>query len=144
MLCMAAIYSVGLSLTGLESAAAIGVIAGLLGFVPYLGVATGLALALLSAVLQGGDGWLPLWVLLVFAVGHVLESTVLTPRIVGGRIGLHPVVVIFAVLAGGQLFGFVGVLLALPAAAAGTVLLRHALASYLRSDLYRGNDEGGA
>jgi predicted PurR-regulated permease PerM len=140
MLTMAGIYSFGLSLVGLDNAAAVGVIAGLLGFVPYLGIATGITLALLSATLQGGDGWLPMWVLLVFAIGYSLESMVLTPRLVGGRIGLHPVVVIFAILAGGELFGFVGVLLALPGAAAITVLLRHALATYLRSDLYRGDD----
>ena len=133
MLCMAAIYSVGLSIVGLESAAAIGVIAGFLGFVPYLGIAFGILLALLTALLQGG-GWLLLWVLLVFALGHLMESWVLTPRIVGRRIGLHPVLVIFAILAGGQLFGFVGVLLALPAAAAAKVFLHHLGEHYVHGD----------
>jgi predicted PurR-regulated permease PerM len=142
MACLAVFYSLGLSIVGLDNAVAIGVIVGLLGFVPYLGIATGITLALLSALLQGGEPWLPLWVLLVFGLGHLLESWVLTPRLVGGRIGLHPVLVIFAILAGGELFGFVGVLLALPAAAAGTVFVRHARERYLQSDLYKGSGGG--
>ncbi|HET7175299.1 MAG TPA: AI-2E family transporter [Gammaproteobacteria bacterium] len=141
MICLAAIYSVGLAAIGLDNAVAIGVIAGLLGFVPYLGITTGIILALLSAVLQGGDGLLSVWVLVVFGIGMGLESFVLTPRLVGGRIGLHPVMVIFAILAGGRLFGFVGVLLALPVAAACMVFARHLHARYLGSDFYRG---GGA
>jgi predicted PurR-regulated permease PerM len=139
MISLAFIYSVGLSVIGLQGGAAIGILAGLLSFVPYLGIVTGLTLALASAVLQAGDSWLPLWVLVVFAIGQGMESFVLTPRLVGGRIGLHPVLVIFAILAGGELFGFVGVLLALPAAAAGTVFARHAHARYLQSDMYRGD-----
>jgi len=142
MTSLAVFYSLGLSVVGLDNAVAIGVIAGLLGFVPYLGIATGITLALLSAFLQGSDPWLPLWVLLVFGLGHLLESFVLTPRLVGGRIGLHPVLVIFAILAGGELFGFVGVLLALPAAAAGTVFVRHARERYLQSELYKGSGGG--
>ncbi|HEV7164764.1 MAG TPA: AI-2E family transporter [Gammaproteobacteria bacterium] len=138
MICLSAIYSVGLAIVGLENAVAIGVIAGLLGFVPYLGITTGVILALLSAVLQGGD-WLPLWVLVVFAVGMGLEGMVLTPRLVGGRIGLHPVMVIFAILAGGRLFGFVGVLMALPVAAACMVFARHLRDRYLESEFYRGD-----
>ena len=144
MVCLAVVYALGLSLAGLQGGLAIGIIAGLLGFVPYLGIATGVILALLSAVLQGGGGWLPASVLIVFGIGQGLESFVLTPRLVGGRIGLHPVLVIFAILAGGKLFGFVGVLLALPAAAAGTVFVRHARARYLDSDLYRGGGGGTA
>ncbi|HEX4300439.1 MAG TPA: AI-2E family transporter [Gammaproteobacteria bacterium] len=139
MISLAFIYSVGLSVIGLEGGLAIGIVAGLLSFVPYLGIVTGLTLALASAVLQAGDAWLPLWVLVVFAIGQGMESFVLTPRLVGGRIGLHPVLVIFAILAGGDLFGFVGVLLALPAAAAGTVFARHAHARYVQSDMYRGD-----
>jgi predicted PurR-regulated permease PerM len=139
MVSLALIYSIGLSVIGLEGGLAIGIVAGLLSFVPYLGIITGLTLALASAVLQGGGGWLPLWVLVVFAIGQGMESFVLTPRLVGGRIGLHPVLVIFAILAGGELFGFVGVLLALPAAAAGTVFARHAHARYVQSDMYRGD-----
>ncbi len=140
MASLALVYSVGLRLVGLHDGIAIGVIAGLLGFVPYLGITTGVVLALLSSVLQADSGWLPLLVLAVFACGQGLDSFFLTPRLVGGRIGLHPVLVIFAILAGGDLFGFVGVVLALPAAAAGTVFVRHAYAHYLESDLYRGGE----
>ncbi|HEX5339568.1 MAG TPA: AI-2E family transporter [Gammaproteobacteria bacterium] len=138
MIGLAIIYTLGLWLVGLDNAVAIGVIAGLLSFVPYLGVVTGITLALLSALLQAKGWWLPVEVLIVFGVGQLLESLVLTPRLVGERIGLHPVLVIFAILAGGQLFGFAGVLLALPVAAAGTVLVRHAHARYLNSRLYQG------
>lgn len=143
MASLALIYSVGLTLVGLEGGIAIGVIAGIVSFVPYLGITTGLTLALLSAVLQPNSGWLPLWVAVVFAIGQGAGDLVLTPRLVGSRIGLHPVLVIFAILAGGELFGFVGVLLALPAAAAGTVFARHAHARYVQSDIYRGSDAGG-
>ena len=136
--CLTVVYSVGLTLVGLNDGFAIGVIAGILSFVPYVGIATGIVLALLAAVLQPGGGWLPLWVLLVFGTGQALDSSLLTPRLVGERIGLHPVLVIFSILAGGTLFGFVGVVLALPAAAAGTVFARHAHARYLESELYRG------
>lgn len=135
---LAIIYTLGLSLVGLDNAIAIGVVAGLLSFVPYLGVITGITLALLSALLQAHGMWLPLEVLVVFGIGQLMESFVLTPRLVGERIGLHPVLVIFAILVGGQLFGFAGVLLALPVAAAGTVLVRYAHARYLGSELYRG------
>ena len=138
MVGLAIIYTLGLSLAGLDNAIAIGVIAGLLSFVPYLGVITGITLALLSALLQAQGWWLPFEVLVVFGIGQLMESFVLTPRLVGERIGLHPVLVIFAILAGGQLFGFAGVLLALPVAAAGTVLVRHAHERYLGSQLYRG------
>jgi predicted PurR-regulated permease PerM len=139
---LAIIYTIGLWLAGLDNAIAIGVIAGLLSFVPYLGVITGITLALLSAVLQSRGWWLPLEVLIVFSVGQLMESFVLTPRLVGKRIGLHSVLVIFAILVGGQLFGFAGVLLALPVAAAGTVLVRHAYGRYLDSQLYRGKGTG--
>jgi len=144
MVALAFIYSIGLSIAGLEGGVAIGIIAGLLSFVPYLGITIGVVLALMASVLQtGGSSWLPVYVLIVFAVGQGMESFVLTPRLVGGRIGLHPVLVIFAILAGGDLFGFVGVLLALPVAAACTVFVRHAHARYLDSELYRG-DGGNA
>lgn len=143
MISLAFIYSAGLTIIGLEGGLAIGVVAGLLSFVPYLGIITGLTLAMASAVLQAGDGLLPLWVAIVFSIGQGMESFVLTPRLVGGRIGLHPVLVIFAILAGGKLFGFVGVLLALPAAAAGTVFARHAHARYVQSDVYRGENGAG-
>ncbi|MGD8378505.1 MAG: AI-2E family transporter [Gammaproteobacteria bacterium] len=141
MVSLAVVYAGGLSLAGLNNAVAIGVVAGLVSFVPYLGVIIGLSLALLTGLIQG-DGWLLLgWVLAVFAIGQLLESFVLTPRLVGERIGLHPVVVIFALMAGGQLFGFSGVLLALPAAAAIMVVLRYAHERYRMSEVYQDRGE---
>jgi len=140
MVCLAVFYSLVLSIIGLNNAAAIGVVAGMLSFVPYLGVITGVALALITALLQG-QGWLlPLEVVIVFTVGQLLSDLVLTPRLVGERIGLHPVLVIFAILVGGALFGFAGILLALPVAAACTVLVRYARERYVESRLYQ---EGG-
>ncbi|MFP8968503.1 AI-2E family transporter [Pokkaliibacter sp. CJK22405] len=134
--CLAVIYAIGLALVGLKLALLIGVLAGLASIVPYLGVIVGLGAALLAALMQF-DTMLPLvWVCVVFGVGQMLEGMVLTPNLVGDKIGLHPVVVIFAVLAGGQLFGFVGVLLALPVAAVIRVLLAHAFKGYKLSALY--------
>ena len=125
MLALAIIYSTGLWLVGLDLALPIGLLAGLVSFVPYLGFVVGLASATVAALFQFQDAWMLVWVLAVFAVGQLIEGTLLTPNLVGERIGLHPVAVIFAVLAGGQLFGFFGVLLALPAAAVILVWLRH-------------------
>ncbi len=136
MLAMSAFYIIGLWLAGLDMALAIGLIAGMLGFVPYLGIALGLALALLVAALQFTSLGQFIPVLLVFGLGQIVEGTILTPKLVGNRIGLHPVIVIFALLAGGQLFGFTGVLLALPVSAAIAVGLRHTKSSYLSSDTY--------
>jgi predicted PurR-regulated permease PerM len=124
------IYSVGLWLVGVDFALAIGVIAGLVSFVPYLGLIVGIALASVAALVQIGTLTAVGGVVLVFVVGQMIEGTLLTPRLVGGRIGLHPVFVIFSVLTGGQLFGFFGVLLALPAAAVISVLVRFAMAHY--------------
>jgi len=126
MLCLAVLYSVGLWAIGLDLALPIGLLAGLVSFVPYLGFLTGVIAAGIAAYLQFHDAMYLVWVLAVFLAGQVLDGLLLTPRLVGGRIGLHPVAVIFAVMAGGQLFGFLGVLLALPAAAALKVWLRHA------------------
>lgn len=136
MLVMSIFYVAGLWLVGLDMALAIGILAGLLGFVPYLGAALGLGLALLVAVLQFTSLAQVVPVLVVFGLGQLLESMVVTPKLVGERIGLHPVVVIFALLAGGQLFGFAGVLLALPVSAAIAVGLRHTKDNYLNSDTY--------
>jgi predicted PurR-regulated permease PerM len=136
MLALAIIYTVGLSLIGLELALLLGVIAGLVSFVPYLGLIVGIALAGLAAFFQFGE-WLPVfYVVIVFTVAQSIEGMLLTPHFVGERIGLHPVAVIFAVLAGGKLFGFTGVLLALPVAAVVMVLLRHAHQRYVSSHLY--------
>ena len=114
----------------------LGLIAGLLNFVPYLGPAIGMGLALLVGALQFTSFGQVLPVLLVFAIGQLIESNYITPKLVGDRIGLHPVVVIFALLAGGQLFGFAGVLLALPVSASIAVGLRHIKDNYLGSDAY--------
>jgi len=136
MVALGVIYAVGLWLIGLQLALLIGIAAGLLSVVPYLGTIVGLGAALVAALFQFGDLWHLVGVAAVFGVGQLLEGTVLTPLLVGDRIGLHPVAVIFAVLAGGQLFGFVGVLLALPVAAVVMVLLRHAHRQYKGSSLY--------
>ena len=136
MAALCVFYSLGLWLVGLEMALSIGLIAGLLSFVPYLGFALAFILAVLLALLQFTSLAQVVPVLIVFGVGQLLESFILTPLIVGNRIGLHPVIVILALLASGQLFGFAGVLLALPVSAAIAVGLRHTKSSYLNSDTY--------
>lgn len=136
MVIMSIFYVVGLWLCGLEAALPIGLVAGLLGFVPYLGIATGIILAILTAALQFTSINQMIPVAIVFALGQILESMWITPCFVGERIGLHPVIVIFALLAGSQLFGFTGVLLALPISAVIAVGLRHVLKSYLNSSNY--------
>ena len=136
MLALAAIYISGLWIVGLDLAFVIGIGAGLLSFVPYLGVIVGVAAAVVAAFLQFHDLAHLIGVAAVFMVGQVLEGMVLSPMLVGDRIGLHPVAVIFAVMAGGQLFGFFGVLVALPVAAVVVVLLRHSRDEYLKSELY--------
>jgi predicted PurR-regulated permease PerM len=136
MVAMAVLYSAGLWLAGLDSAIVVGIVAGLVTFVPYLGLIVGVALATVSGLVQFGELGPLLWVWAVFAVGNMVENYVLVPRLVGGKLGLHPVAVIFALLAFGQLFGFFGVLLALPASAALVVWLRHLRRGYLASDAY--------
>ncbi len=132
------IYTTGLWLVGLDFALLIGMFAGLVSFVPYLGLILGVLVAGVASILQfQGLGELP-WVVAVFVIGQLVEGTVLTPRLVGERIGLHPVAVIFAVMAGGQLYGFFGILLALPVAAVAMVLLRHLLETWRASGLYQG------
>ncbi len=136
MLALGVIYSLGLSLVGLDLALLIGMLAGLVSFVPYLGFIVGIVAAGIAAVMQFQDAVHLLYIVAVFGVGQAVEGMVLQPLLLGERIGLHPVAVIFAVMAGGQLFGFIGVLLALPVAAVIMVLLRYAHERYLRSDLY--------
>lgn len=137
MLLMSLFFSIGLWMAGLEMALPIGIISGMLVFVPYLGAIIGLLLATLAGLMQFQSlgGLLPVW--LVFGLGQILEGMIVTPWLVGDRIGLHPLAVIFAVLAFGQLFGFFGVLLALPASAALMVGLRIMRRHYLESELYR-------
>jgi predicted PurR-regulated permease PerM len=125
MLALGVIYSTGLMLVGLELGLLIGLIAGLAAIVPYMGFVIGIGAALVAGLFQFGDLYPMLGIVAVFMVGQALEGMVLTPLLVGDRIGLHPVAVIFAILAGGELFGFTGVLLALPVAAVIMVLVRH-------------------
>lgn len=131
MAALAIIYSTGLSLIGLQYAVAIGVVAGLVSFVPYLGFVFGILLASLTVVLEPDPILRLAGVVATFAIGQFIEGSVLTPKLVGDRIGLHPVIVIFAVAAGGQLFGFFGILLALPSAAVLSVIARFAYLNYL-------------
>jgi predicted PurR-regulated permease PerM len=138
MLILGVLYGVGLWGIGLDLGILIGVIAGVLTFVPYLGPATVIVLGGTAALVQFGNWQHLAGVAVVFAVGQVIESSWLTPKLVGDRIGLHPMAVIFAVLAGGQLFGFLGMLLALPIAAVSNVLLRYAHERYSHSRLYVG------
>ncbi|MCB1961120.1 MAG: AI-2E family transporter [Rhodocyclaceae bacterium] len=140
MLLLAVFYSVGLWLAGLRFALPVGVVTGLLVFVPFVGFSVGLALALISALLQNA-GWPPvIGVAIVYTLGQLIESFLLTPYIVGERIGLHPLAVIFALMAFGQLFGFVGVLVALPASAALLVGLRELRGAYFASHVYLGDE----
>lgn len=136
ILIMSICYITGLWLVGLEFALPIGIVAGILVFVPYLGTIVGLTLATFAAFMQfqGWAGVIPVWI--VFAIGQLLEGMVITPWLVGDRIGLHPVMVIFSLLAFGQLFGFFGILLALPVSAVLLVWLRHIHLHYLESGLY--------
>ena len=136
MLSLGIVYAVGLTLLGVQFGVLIGLVAGLASIVPYLGVIVGLAIAAVVAFFQFGDVWHLVGVGAIFAVGQLLEGTVLQPLLLGDKIGLHPVAVIFAVLAGGQLFGFVGILLALPVAAVVMVLLRYLHDRYKSSKLY--------
>jgi predicted PurR-regulated permease PerM len=138
MLALGTIYSIGLWLVGIEVGLLIGMVAGLVSFIPYLGAIIGVGAGVVAALVQYGDLWHVALVLAVFGFGQTIESFLLTPWLVGDKIGLHPVAVIFAIMAGGQLFGFFGVLLALPVAAVGMVLLRYLHERYTASALYGG------
>jgi predicted PurR-regulated permease PerM len=136
MLLLAMFYSAGLAIAGFDIALPVGILTGLLVIIPYLGFGLGLALALIAALLQF-DGWYGLAaVAVVYGLGQFVESFYLTPRLVGERIGLHPLIVIFALLAFGQLFGFVGILLALPASAILSVVFGRLRRHYLNSSFY--------
>ena len=138
ILIMSVYYVTALWLAGLQFALPIGIVTGLAVIVPYVGIVVGLILATIAALLQFEGGIAPLlWVWLAIGIGQALEGMAVTPLIVGERIGLHPVVVIFALLAFGQVFGFFGVLLALPASAAILVGLRHVRAAYIAGPLYQ-------
>ena len=142
MLALGVIYAAGLMIVGLELGLLIGLIAGLAAIVPYMGFVIGIGAALIAGLFQfGGDLYPMIGIVAVFMVGQALEGMVLTPLLVGDRIGLHPVAVIFAILAGGELFGFTGVLLALPVAAVIMVLVRHVHDLYKDSDMYSGVED---
>jgi predicted PurR-regulated permease PerM len=134
---LAVYYAIGLSVAGLHHALSIGILTGLMVFIPYVGFGLGLTLGVMAALLQwsGLPGFLA--VLAVYGIGQLLENYVLVPLLVGDRIGLHPLAVIFALLAFGEVFGFAGVLIALPASAVLLVALRHLRAEYVDTDLYR-------
>ena len=136
MLILAAYYAILLGIIGLDVALPVGILTGFLVFIPYVGFGIGFVLALFASLLQfdGFQGFL--YVLLIYAGGQALEGVYLTPKLVGGRIGLHPLMVIFALFAFGKFFGFVGVLLALPMAAISSVAYRHLRANYLKSKFY--------
>jgi len=136
MVALGVFYGIALWAIGLDVGPLIGIIAGLVSFVPYLGFIIGLFASLIAALVQYHDWQHLAMVLIVFGIGQVLEGYVLVPKLVGGKIGLHPVAVIFAILAFGQLFGFLGVLLALPISSVLMVLLRYAHERYTASSLY--------
>lgn len=139
MLILGVLYGVGLWGVGLDLGILIGVVGGLLTFVPYLGPAAVIVMGGIAAMVQFGDWQHLAGVAVVFTIGQIIESYWLTPKLVGDRIGLHPMAVIFAVLVGGQLFGFLGMLLALPVAAVANVLLHYAHQRYTQSRLYAGD-----
>lgn len=141
-LTMAVFYSVGLVLIGLNFGFLIGLVAGLLGFIPFVGAMIGFVLSLGVALVQFWPEWT--WILAtlaIFVFGQFLEGNFLQPRLIGDNVGLHPVWVIFSLFAFGFLFGFVGVMIAIPAAAAVGVLVRYGIKRYLASPIYRGTGE---
>ena len=142
MIVLGLIYGIGLSLVGISVGPLIGMIAGLISFVPFMGAIVGFAMGVIAALVQYQDFFHVAMVALVFMVGQALEGYVLVPKMVGDSIGLHPVAVMFAILAGGHLFGFVGVLVALPVAAVVMVVLRYLYGRYTESELYQ--SEGDA
>jgi predicted PurR-regulated permease PerM len=134
---MSIFYSAGLSLIGIKGAMALGVFTALMVVIPYIGITLGFTLAILAALLQFGPGTAIVGVLVLYGLGQFLEGFFLTPRLVGERIGLHPVAVLFALLLFGKLFGFFGVLLALPISAVSVVLLQYAWSRYMESSWYQ-------
>lgn len=139
MAALAILYGLGLWLVGLKLALLVALVAGAASIVPYMGFAVGIAAAMVAGYVQFGFDIHLIFIVGVFLLGQVIESMFLTPILVGDKIGLHPVAVIFAIMAGGQLFGFIGVLLALPVAAIIVVLLRHAHEIYKDTEFYSEN-----
>ncbi len=136
MIFLSILYTLGLKIVGLDVAVIVGLIAGLGSIIPYFGFTIGVIIATIAAIFQYQEFLPVVWIWTVFGIGQIIEGWVLVPYLVGSKVGLHPVVVIFSILAGGQLFGFFGMLIAIPAAAVIVVLLRHVRRKYLASDLY--------
>ena len=142
-LALGSFYGIGLTLVGLQFGLVIGLIAGAISFIPFVGTFVGAVMAIGMALAQFPPEWMGVVkVAAVFLVGQMLEGNFLSPKLVGDRVGLHPVWIMFALLAGGSLFGFTGVLIAVPVAAVLGVIVRHFIARYRESDLYRGNAHG--
>lgn len=141
MFCLASIYSIGLTIIGVEYGLVIGIIAGLISFVPYFGATSGILMGLVVAWFQYGTITHLALVGLVFGIGQLMESFVLTPILIGDKLGMHPIAVVFALMVGGSLFGFVGILLALPACAVLMVALRRLYHVYVNSDFYTGKSK---
>lgn len=140
-LCLGTIYGVGLTIVGLQFGFVIGLIAGLISFIPFVGTLVGATLAIGMGIAQFAPDWIGVGkVGVVFLIGYLLEGNVLSPKLVGDRVGLHPVWIMFALLAGGSLFGFTGVLIAVPIAAIVGVLVRHLIGRYHASSIYRGGN----
>ncbi len=137
-LLLALYYATALTLIGLDLGVVIGLTTGILSFIPYVGFLIGLVMSLILALVQSSGWSLILWVLGVFIVGNILEGYILTPNLVGRRVGLHPVWILFALLSGGAMFGFLGVLVAVPVAAVIGVLVRHLYTLYQDSRFYKG------
>jgi predicted PurR-regulated permease PerM len=139
--CLGTVYAIGLSLVGLEGGVIVGIFAGLISFIPYVGAAFGMVLAGALGLGQFGFDFTALGLIaVVFFVGQFFEGNILTPRLVGDRVKLHPVWIIFALLAMGSLFGFLGLLLAVPLAAIIGVLVRYGLTLYMRDYVNRSQD----
>lgn len=142
-LALGSFYGIGLTLVGLQFGLVIGLIAGAISFIPFVGTFVGAVMAIGMALAQFPPEWMGVVkVAAVFVVGQMLEGNFLSPKLVGDRVGLHPVWIMFALLAGGSLFGFTGVLIAVPVAAVLGVIARHFIARYRESDLYRGSAHG--
>lgn len=135
---LAAYYGVALTLLGLNSGLGLGILTGFMLFIPYVGYAVGLILGVTIGLFQFGWSTQFIALLTIFGVGMVMENAVITPRLVGSKVNLHPIWIIFGILAGAALFGFVGVLISLPVTAVSGVLVRWALAKYKQSTLYTG------
>jgi predicted PurR-regulated permease PerM len=140
-LILAAYYSIGLTMTGLNFGFLIGMMTGLLSFIPFVGAGTGFLIATVVAIAQFWPSWISIAMVgCVFLIGQALEGYVLSPKLVGPKVGLHPVWMMFALIAFGYLFGFVGLLVAIPLAATVGVLLRFAIRKYLESPIYTGRN----